>query len=61
MYPEYIDPEWVAPAVLDVIRSQYWSFIPRRGSGRRATVEIEDAVAPRAIERARDGERLHRG
>jgi FO synthase len=35
VYPEYIDPEWVAQGVLDVIKLRYWSFIPRRGSGRR--------------------------
>jgi FO synthase len=55
VYPEYIDPEWVAAPVLDVITSRYWSFIPRRGSGRRLSVSVADTVAPRAIERARDG------
>jgi FO synthase len=34
VYPQYIDPHWVAPAVLDTIKARYWSFIPRRGSGR---------------------------
>ena len=34
VYPPYIDPEWVAPAVMDTIKVKYWSFIPRRGSGR---------------------------
>ena len=34
VYPQYIDPEWVAPAVMDTIKVKYWSFIPRRGSGR---------------------------
>ena len=34
VYPDYIDPEWVAQGVLDVVKSRYWSFIPRRGSGR---------------------------
>jgi FO synthase len=55
VYPEYIDPEWISQPVLDVIKSRYWSFIPRRGSGRRGEVSISDGVAPRAIERARDG------
>src|SRR6201996_3350896 len=55
VYPEYIDPEWVAQPVLDVITSRYWSFIPRRGSGRRADLRIADDAAPRAIEKARDG------
>ena len=35
VYPQYIDPEWMAQGVLDVIKTKYWSFIPRRGSGRR--------------------------
>ena len=34
VYPQYIDPEWIAQGVLDVIKTKYWSFIPRRGSGR---------------------------
>ena len=34
VYPRYIDPEWMAQGVLDVIKARYWSFIPRRGSGR---------------------------
>ena len=55
MYPEYIDPEWVSQPVLDVIKSCYWSFIPRRGSGRRAEVAVLDDAAPRAVRRAADG------
>ena len=27
--------EWLAQGVLDVIKTEFWSFIPRRGSGRR--------------------------
>ncbi len=46
VYPEYIDPEWISQPVLDVIKSRYWSFIPRRGSGRRGEVSIAEAVAP---------------
>ena len=34
VYPRYIDPDWIAQGVLDVIKARYWSFIPRRGSGR---------------------------
>ena len=30
VYPRYIDPEWIAQGVLDVIKTQYWSFIPRQ-------------------------------
>jgi FO synthase len=55
VYPEYIDPEWVSRPVMDVIRSSFWSFIPRRGSGRRGELSIADAVAPRAVARGRDG------
>jgi FO synthase len=58
VYPEFIDPEWVSAPVMDVITNRFWSFIPRRGSGRRTVVDVGDAVAPRAIERARDGARL---
>ncbi len=58
VYPRYTDPGWVAQGVLDVIKTDYWSFIPRRGSGRRQEVAIADGTAPRAIERARDGTAL---
>lgn len=58
VYPEYISAEWIAPPVLDVITSRYWSFIPRRGSGRRAELRLADDAAPRAIERVRDGHAL---
>jgi FO synthase len=34
VYPRYIDQEWVAQGVMDTIKVKYWSFIPRRGSGR---------------------------
>jgi FO synthase len=55
VYPEYIDPEFIAQGVLDVIKTKYWSFIPRRGSGRRREVSVADDAAPRAIERGRAG------
>jgi FO synthase len=55
VYPEYIDPEWISRAVMDVIKANYWSFIPRRGSGRRAEVTIADNAAPRAVLRGREG------
>ena len=46
VYPQYIDPEWMAQGVLDVIKRKYWSFIPRRGSGRREERPIRpDLVA----------------
>ena len=35
VYPQYMDSDWLEQGVLDVIKLKYWSFIPRRGSGRR--------------------------
>ena len=58
VYPQYIDPDWVAQGVLDTIKLKYWSFIPRRGSGRREDVPIRTDLAAGAIERARDGNAL---
>ncbi len=54
-YPRYIDAEWMAQGVLDVVKTRYWSHIPRRGSGRREERPAEAALAPRAIERAHAG------
>ncbi len=58
VYPEFIDPEWISAPVLDVIKTHYWSFIPRRGSGRRAELRLAPDLAPAAIAKARDGRRL---
>jgi FO synthase len=58
VYSDYIDPEWISRPVMDVIKARYWSFIPRRGSGRRGEVRVGDDVAPRAVARARDGRAL---
>jgi FO synthase len=58
VYPQYMDPEWMEQGVLDVIKLKYWSFIPRRGSGRRREHVADPATAPRAIERGRRGEAL---
>ncbi|MGI8802874.1 MAG: 5-amino-6-(D-ribitylamino)uracil--L-tyrosine 4-hydroxyphenyl transferase CofH [Solirubrobacteraceae bacterium] len=55
VYPRYIDPDWVAQGVLDVVRQRYWSFIPRRGSGRVAPRPIRRDLVPAAVARARDG------
>jgi FO synthase len=59
VYAPYIDPDWIAQGVLDVIKLKYWSFIPRRGSGRGDAPRPirRDAVAG-AIARARDGRPL---
>jgi FO synthase len=55
VYPQYIDPEWVAQPVLDVIKTRFWSFIPRRGSGRRDDRPIHRDLVPGAIARGRAG------
>ncbi|HEV2812135.1 MAG TPA: 7,8-didemethyl-8-hydroxy-5-deazariboflavin synthase subunit CofG, partial [Solirubrobacteraceae bacterium] len=55
VYPQYIDPDWIAQGVLDVVKSDYWSFIPRRGSGRRDERVIRRDLVPGAIAKGRDG------
>jgi FO synthase len=55
VYPQYMDPDWMEHGVLDVIKRCFWSFIPRRGSGRREERPIRRDVVPAAIARARDG------
>ena len=59
VYPQFIDPEWLAQGVLDVIKTRFWSFIPRRGSGR--TDGPRGALRPDTISRARDGAPLDAG
>jgi FO synthase len=59
VYPRFIDPEWLAQGVLDVIKARFWSFIPRRGSGR--TDGPKGALRPDTIARARSGEPLAAG
>jgi len=49
VYGRFIDEEWIAPRVLDVVRDRYRAFIPRRGSGQ---------TTPATLERARDGQTL---
>ena len=56
VYPRYIDPEWVARGVMDTIKARYWSFIPRRGSGRTdPPAPIRPSLVAGAIERGREG------
>jgi FO synthase len=57
-YPQYLEPEWMEQGVLDVVKLKFWSFIPRKGSGRREERTVDPEVAPRAIERGRRGEPL---
>jgi FO synthase len=59
VYGPYLDPEWVEQHVLDVVRTKYWSFIPRRGSGRtEAPFAIRSDLVGPATEKARDGHTL---
>jgi FO synthase len=58
VYPQYMDPEWMEQGVLDVIKLKYWSFIPRKGSGRRNEETIAPDLAGRAIAKGREGQEL---
>ncbi len=58
VYPQYMDPEWMEQGVLDVVKLKYWSFIPRRGSGRRREEALGAGLAERAIAKGREGEEL---
>ncbi|HEX6204690.1 MAG TPA: 5-amino-6-(D-ribitylamino)uracil--L-tyrosine 4-hydroxyphenyl transferase CofH [Solirubrobacterales bacterium] len=55
VYPQYMDPEWMEQGVLDVIKLKYWSFIPRKGSGRRSEEVVDPGLAPKAIAKGREG------
>jgi FO synthase len=58
VYPQYMTPEWVEQGVLDVVKARYWSFIPRRGSGRREERAIRRDLVPGAIAKGREGAEL---
>jgi FO synthase len=58
VYPQYMDPEWMEQGVLDVVKLKYWSFIPRKGSGRRSEEVIAPDLASRAIAKGREGVEL---
>jgi FO synthase len=59
VYPRYIDPEWLAQGVHDIVKARYWSFIPRRGSGRTEPPRpLRRDLVGGAIVRARDGATL---
>jgi FO synthase len=56
VYARYIDPEWVAQGVMDTIKLRYWSFIPRRGSGRTdPPAPIRRELLAGAIAKGREG------
>jgi FO synthase len=58
VYPQYMDSEWMEQGVLDVIKLKYWSFIPRRGSGRRIEETIDPGLTAEAVAKGRDGVEL---
>ena len=58
VYPRYIDPDWLAAGVLDVIKRDYWSFIPRGSSGRGEPRTIRRDLVHSAVAAARDGAAL---
>jgi FO synthase len=56
VYPQYLDPAWMAQGVLDVVKARFWSFIPRRGSGRTEPPRpLRPDMVAGAIARAREG------
>jgi FO synthase len=58
VYPQYMDPEWMEQGVLDVVKMKYWSFIPRRGSGRRSEETLAAGLTESAIAKGREGKEL---
>jgi FO synthase len=58
VYPQYMDAEWMEQGVLDVIKLKYWSFIPRRGSGRRREEHLDSQLVSTAVAKGREGEEL---
>jgi FO synthase len=58
VYPQYMDPEWMEQGVLDVVKAKYWSFIPRRGSGRRSEESLAAGLTESAIAKGREGVEL---
>src|SRR5205814_7096116 len=54
-YPRFLNQEWMAQSVLDVVKARYWSFIPYTGSGRREQRAIRSDLVPGAIAKGRDG------
>lgn len=43
VYPQFINSEWIAPAVLDTITQRFWTFIPRGERTRASRPEQADA------------------
>jgi FO synthase len=55
VYPQYMDADWMEQGVLDAIKVKYWSFIPRRGSGRREERPIKRDLVAGAVAKGRNG------
>jgi FO synthase len=55
VYPQYMTPGWLEQGVLDVVKLRYWSFIPRRGSGRREERSIRRDLLTGAVAKGRQG------
>ncbi|MEA2180242.1 MAG: hypothetical protein QOG77_3539, partial [Solirubrobacteraceae bacterium] len=56
VYPQFIDAQWVEQGVLDVIKTKYWSFIPRSGSGRTEPPRpLRADLVGGAVAKGRDG------
>jgi FO synthase len=59
VYARYISPDWLSQGVLDVIKTRYWSFIPRGGSGRSTPPRpLRPDLVASAASRAREGIKL---
>lgn len=60
VYPQYMNGDWLAPAVLDTITQQYWSFIPHGERDRAAATgkEADAGFVTEAINQGRAGESL---
>ncbi len=58
VYPQYLEPDWMEQGVLDVVKLKFWSFIPRRGSGRRREESLDPGLAAKAIAKGREGHEL---
>jgi FO synthase len=54
VYPQYMDSHWLEQGVLDLVKLRFWSFIPRRGSGRREDRAIRRDLVAGAVARARE-------
>ena len=57
VYPQYIDPEWMAQGVLDVVKAKYWIVhpAPRLRAPRGAPRDPPRTSSAGAIARGRDG------